>query len=230
MPHGFAVESRGFACVARRQAGHGQPLPRAAVSSQAPWICRSPQSSSPSGKRSGPACRPPCRTTSGRRPQIDGHFEPHEIMEWHRILYRKGWAAPHWPVELRRPGPRRHAPLHPDRGARALGRAGAQPLRPDAWSARSSSSTAPRRRRSASCPRSSPATRCGARATPSPTPAATSPRSSVARRTTARDNFVVNGQKTWTTYAQYADWIFCLVRTDPAAKKQSGYQLPPHAT
>ncbi len=30
------------------------------------------------------------------------------------------------------------------------------------------------------------------------------------------------GKKTWTTYAQYADWIFMLVRTDPAAKKQSG--------
>lgn len=36
------------------------------------------------------------------------------------------------------------------------------------------------------------------------------------------DDFVVTGQKTWTTLAQYADWIFCLVRTDPAAKKQSG--------
>ena len=34
--------------------------------------------------------------------------------------------------------------------------------------------------------------------------------------------YVVNGQKTWTTYAQYADWIFCLVRTDPTAKKQAG--------
>ena len=38
----------------------------------------------------------------------------------------------------------------------------------------------------------------------------------------AGDHFVVNGQKTWTTYAQYADWIFCLVRTDPNVKKQSG--------
>jgi alkylation response protein AidB-like acyl-CoA dehydrogenase len=28
--------------------------------------------------------------------------------------------------------------------------------------------------------------------------------------------------RTWTTYAQYGDWIFCLVRTDPAAKKQEG--------
>jgi alkylation response protein AidB-like acyl-CoA dehydrogenase len=36
-------------------------------------------------------------------------------------------------------------------------------------------------------------------------------------------DYVINGQKTWTTTAQYADWIFCLVRTDPtAAKKQEG--------
>jgi pimeloyl-CoA dehydrogenase large subunit len=36
------------------------------------------------------------------------------------------------------------------------------------------------------------------------------------------DHYVVNGQKTWTTLAQYADWIFLLVRTDPNAKKQEG--------
>lgn len=36
------------------------------------------------------------------------------------------------------------------------------------------------------------------------------------------DHYVVNGQKIWTTLAQHADWIFCLVRTDPAAKKQEG--------
>jgi alkylation response protein AidB-like acyl-CoA dehydrogenase len=36
------------------------------------------------------------------------------------------------------------------------------------------------------------------------------------------DEYVVNGQKTWTTLAQYGDWIFCLVRTDPAAQKQRG--------
>jgi pimeloyl-CoA dehydrogenase large subunit len=36
------------------------------------------------------------------------------------------------------------------------------------------------------------------------------------------DFYIVNGQKTWTTLAQHADWIFCLCRTDPAAKKQSG--------
>ena len=36
------------------------------------------------------------------------------------------------------------------------------------------------------------------------------------------DHYVVNGQKTWTTAAQNANWIFCLVRTDPDAKKQTG--------
>lgn len=36
------------------------------------------------------------------------------------------------------------------------------------------------------------------------------------------DHYIVNGQKAWTTLGQYADWIFCLVRTDPAAKKQAG--------
>ncbi|KUI32097.1 acyl-CoA dehydrogenase [Mycobacterium sp. IS-1496] len=45
-------------------------------------------------------------------------------------------------------------------------------------------------------------------------------------RTTAirdGDTYVVNGQKTWTTLGQHADWIFCLVRTDPQApKRQAG--------
>lgn len=36
------------------------------------------------------------------------------------------------------------------------------------------------------------------------------------------DHWIINGQKTWTTYAQYADWIFCLCRTDTAVKKQEG--------
>ena len=45
-------------------------------------------------------------------------------------------------------------------------------------------------------------------------------------RTTAirdGDHYVINGQKTWTTLGQYADWIFLLARTDPnAPKKQAG--------
>ena len=36
------------------------------------------------------------------------------------------------------------------------------------------------------------------------------------------DHYVVNGQKMWTTYAQWADWIFCLARTNPGGKPQQG--------
>ena len=36
------------------------------------------------------------------------------------------------------------------------------------------------------------------------------------------DEFVVNGQKIWTSYGDIADWMYALVRTDPAAKKQQG--------
>jgi len=36
------------------------------------------------------------------------------------------------------------------------------------------------------------------------------------------DHYVVNGQKTWTTLAQHADWGFFLVRTDPTSKPQEG--------
>ena len=36
------------------------------------------------------------------------------------------------------------------------------------------------------------------------------------------DEFVVNGQKIWTSYGNVSDWMYALVRTDPAAKKQQG--------
>ncbi|MDY6869695.1 MAG: acyl-CoA dehydrogenase family protein [Actinomycetota bacterium] len=48
------------------------------------------------------------------------------------------------------------------------------------------------------------------------------------RTTAARDGdtYIVNGQKTWTTLGQHADWIFNLVRTDPQApKRQAGISM-----
>jgi alkylation response protein AidB-like acyl-CoA dehydrogenase len=36
------------------------------------------------------------------------------------------------------------------------------------------------------------------------------------------DHYVVNGQKIWTSYVQWADWVFCLVRTSEEARRQQG--------
>lgn len=36
------------------------------------------------------------------------------------------------------------------------------------------------------------------------------------------ERYIVNGQKVWTTYAQWADWMFCLVRTQREARAQQG--------
>jgi len=39
------------------------------------------------------------------------------------------------------------------------------------------------------------------------------------------DSFVINGQKTWTTHAQWANMIFCLVRTEVSERKQNGISM-----
>ncbi|WP_409450616.1 acyl-CoA dehydrogenase family protein [Aquabacterium sp. J223] len=143
-----------------------------------------------------------------------------EFLRWHRILHARGWAAPAWPVEHGGPGwsvLQRHvfdeecavagAPDVPPFGTRMLGpvlmRFGTPAqvsrflpriLRGDDWWCQGYSE-----------------------------PGAGSDLASLKTRAVLDgDHFVVDGQKTWTTYAQYADWMFCLVRTDPAAKAQRG--------
>jgi alkylation response protein AidB-like acyl-CoA dehydrogenase len=54
-------------------------------------------------------------------------------------------------------------------------------------------------------------------------PGAGSDLASLATRATKVDGgFLLNGQKVWTSYAQFADWGWCLARTDPDAPKQQG--------
>ncbi len=156
-----------------------------------------------------------------KKADVDGHFEMDEIMEWHKILHAKGCVAPHWPTEVGGPGW--------DAAQRfifgeELEKSGAPQLSPfglsmvgpliiqfgnDAQKARFLPKIL-----------SGEELWCQGYSEPD----AGSDLASL--RTTAVDdgngNFIVNGQKTWTTYGQYADWIFCLVRTDQTAKKQAG--------
>ncbi len=39
-----------------------------------------------------------------KKADVDGNFDMKEIMEWHKILAKKGWVAPHWPKEVGGPG------------------------------------------------------------------------------------------------------------------------------
>jgi len=155
-----------------------------------------------------------------RKAQGAGGFTPEESTRWHKILYAKGWIAPHWPKELGGTGW--------DAAKRfifseEMELSGAPPLSTFGLSMVGpliiSYGTDAQKKRFLPKILSAEEMWCQGYSEPG----AGSDLASL--RTTAEDagdHFIVNGQKTWTSYAQYADWIFCLVRTDPTVKKQSG--------
>jgi alkylation response protein AidB-like acyl-CoA dehydrogenase len=165
-----------------------------------------------------PAAMPPHLRAKA---EIDAHFDHSEIMEWHRILYRKGWIAPHWPREVGGPG---FDAAQRFIFSEELELAGAPMLSPFGLSM-----VGPlliqfgsdwQKQRFLPKILSGDEVWCQGYSEPN----AGSDLASLQLR--AEDDgaghFLLTGQKTWTTYAQYADWIFLLARTDPAAKKQAG--------
>lgn len=146
-----------------------------------------------------------------------------DILGWHRRLAAQGWAAPAWPVEHGGPGwtPRQrlifeeecfrgHAPPLPGFGLKMIGpvlmRFGTKGQRDrflpgilsgaDWWCQGFSE------------------------------PGAGSDLAGLRTRAERTEGgWIVDGGKTWTTYAQYANWMFCLVRTNPEAKKQEGISM-----
>ena len=143
-----------------------------------------------------------------------------DYVRWHKILAAQGWVAPGWPAEFGGPGwtgVQRH--IFDEECARA----GTPPILPFGINM-----VAPvimafgnEAQKAYFLPRilSCEDWWCQGYSEPG----AGSDLASL-KTTAVRDgeHYIVNGQKTWTTLAQHADMIFCLVRTDSGVRKQEG--------
>jgi len=146
------------------------------------------------------------------------HLSKDDLLRWHKILARKGWVAPAWPREWGGTGwnvVQRYI------FEEELGCAGAPPLIP--FGLAMCAPVLLRFGTEAQKKRFLPRIYQGEDfwCQGYSEPGAGSDLASL--RTKARkvqDQYVVNGQKIWTTLAHYADWIFCLVRTDPGAERR----------
>ncbi|NOJ44565.1 pimeloyl-CoA dehydrogenase large subunit [Bradyrhizobium australiense] len=143
-----------------------------------------------------------------------------EMVAWARILNKKGWAVPHWPKEHGGAGwtPVQHyifgeeLQMYPVRDLPDFGTSLVGPVIYTFGNEAQKKYFLPRIANAEDwwCQGFSE-------------PGAGSDLASLQTRAVRDgDHYVVNGQKIWTTLAQYADWIFCLVRTNPGVKKQLG--------
>jgi hypothetical protein len=141
-----------------------------------------------------------------------------DLLGWHRILAVKGWVAPAWPKEWGGTGwsvVQRHI------FEEECGYAGAPPL--IAFGLAMCAPVLLRFGTAAQKERFLPRIHrgddiwCQGYSEPGSGSDLASLRTMAVRR---GDRYVVNGQKTWTTLAHMADWIFCLVRTDSAVERR----------
>jgi len=149
------------------------------------------------------------------------HLSKDDLMRWHRILADKGWVAPAWPKEWGGTGwnlVQRYI------FEEELGYAGAPPLIP--FGLAMCAPVLLRFGTEAQKKRFLPRIYrgedfwCQGYSEPGSGSDLASLKTKAVRN---GEHYVVNGQKTWTTLAHYADWIFCLVRTDPdTGRRQEG--------
>ena len=143
-----------------------------------------------------------------------------DLIRWHRILHQQGWGAPNWPKEF---GGTDWGPVEQFIFEEECAAAGAPPLLPFGLKMVGpviiAFGNSAQKRRYLPRIASSEDWWCQGYSEPGAGSDLASLKTRAARQ---GDHYVVNGQKTWITLAQFADWIFCLVRTDPAAKQQSG--------
>lgn len=143
-----------------------------------------------------------------------------DFLKWHRILAEKGWVAPAWPTQYGGPG---FTATQRYLWSEELARADTIPILPFGINMVGpviyTFGTPEQKERWLPPTLSGDIWWCQGYSEPG---AGSDLASLKTRAVRDGDHYVVNGQKTWTTLAQHADWIFCLVRTDPDAKPQEG--------
>jgi len=145
----------------------------------------------------------------------------HDFVEWQRKLDEKGWAVPHWPVEY---GGKNWSPMQEYIFLDELQQAPAPSPLPFNVSmvgpVIATFGSDEQKKKFLPDTASLKIWWCQGFSEPG------AGSDLAGLKTTARregDFYIINGQKTWTTLAQYADWIFVLARTNPQAeKKQQG--------
>jgi alkylation response protein AidB-like acyl-CoA dehydrogenase len=143
-------------------------------------------------------------------------IDPPELKPWHRKLYERGWIAPHWPKQAGGMGAtltqqiilfeemsRIGAPTPYPHGLNFIG-----PLIIDAGTPEQKAKHLPGIL-------TGDITWCQGYSEPG---SGSDLVSLTSRAVLDGDTFVLNGHKTWTTNGHFADWMFALLRTDPAAK------------
>lgn len=143
-----------------------------------------------------------------------------DYLSWHRILGERRWSAPSWPVEYGGPG---WTPMQKFIFAEELAHAGTVPILPFGINMVApviqTFGTPAQKERFLPPLLKGDTWWCQGYSEPN---AGSDLAGLSTRAVRDGDHYVVNGQKTWTTLAQFADWGFFLVRTDPSAKKQEG--------
>ncbi|MGI9252014.1 MAG: acyl-CoA dehydrogenase family protein [Pseudohongiellaceae bacterium] len=151
----------------------------------------------------------------------DIRFTRDDYVRWQKTLYKKGWAAPNWPKEHGGPG---WTPTQKYIFATEMGLIGAPEPIPFGLKMVApvlmAYGTDEQKQRFLPDILASNVWWCQGYSEPNAGSDLASLKTTAIRD---GDDYIVNGAKTWNTYGQYADWMFCLVRTDnTAAKRQEG--------
>ena len=160
------------------------------------------------------------------RDKVLGHLRlsKDDFVRWHRILAAQGWVAPGWPVEFGGPG---WTPVQRHIFEEECARAGTPRVMPFGIDmvAPVIMAFGSQQQKDYFLPRilSCEDWWCQGYSEPGAGSDLASLKTTAVRGVdNDGEHYIVNGQKTWTTLAQHADMIFCLVRTDSTVRKQEG--------